>query len=400
MSETGTAIGGTAIGFIGLGVMGEPMCRNLAILSGRPVVAFDNDPAAVERLRDAGVTAAADLQALAVACDVIFMALPSGRHVEEVCRGWGLLEYARRGTLIVDCGTSPVELTRDLAAQFVIRGRRYVDAPIARTRQAAIDGILSFMVGASDADFCELQPLLAVMGADITHCGPVGCGQIAKIMNNMVLVQTVVALSEAAAVAERAGLKTGVLFETLMKGSADSFALRNHGMKAILPGEFPERAFSVAYAQKDLGYALELAKSVGAELPGASTAAGLLASASAAGFGNLYWPVVSRLYGSHVVELVVDITIRRGDETFIAVPWPGNRAEVDFPKHPFGICPGFVLQSELGTAVVRSIDRNQSLRGGIGGEGRPSISVVFRVHPHLECKHGDVIKCLVPGLSK
>jgi 3-hydroxyisobutyrate dehydrogenase-like beta-hydroxyacid dehydrogenase len=294
MSETGTATGGTAIGFIGLGVMGEPMCRNLAILSGRPVVAFDKDPVAVERLRDAGVTAAADLQALAAACDVIFMALPSGRHVEEVCRGWGLLEYARRGTLIVDCGTSPVELTRDLAAQFSIHGLRYVDAPIARTRQAAIDGTLSFMVGACDADFAELQPLLAILGADITHCGPVGCGQIAKIMNNMVLVQTVVALSEAAALAKRAGLPTDKLFEVLAKGSADSFALRNHGMKAILPGVFPERAFSTSYARKDLSYALELAQSVDMTLAGAEVANDMLAAAEEAGYGDLYWPVISR----------------------------------------------------------------------------------------------------------
>jgi 3-hydroxyisobutyrate dehydrogenase-like beta-hydroxyacid dehydrogenase len=287
---------GDAIGFIGLGVMGEPMCRNLAILSGRKVVAFDKDPAAVARLAGDGVAAAADLQTLAAACDVIFMALPSGRHVEAVCQGpGGLLAHAAPGTLIVDCGTSQVELTRDLAARFARDRVRYVDAPIARTRQAAIDGTLSFMVGASDADFAELQPLLAVMGSDITHCGPVGCGQIAKIMNNMVLVQAVVALSEAAAVAERAGMKTGVLFETLMKGSADSFALRNHGMKAILPGAFPERAFSVDYAQKDLGYALELAKSVGIDVPGAKTASGLLAEASARGYGELYWPVVSRV---------------------------------------------------------------------------------------------------------
>jgi 3-hydroxyisobutyrate dehydrogenase-like beta-hydroxyacid dehydrogenase len=291
MSETGTAIG-----FIGLGVMGEPMCRNLGVKSGRRVIGFDQSAEPLVRLADAGVTSTASIEALANQCTTIFMALPSGQHVEAVSAG--LLSAVRPGTLIVDCGTSPVELTRTLAAQFAERGARYADAPIARTRQAAIDGTLSIMVGADDGVFAELQPLLAMMASDVTHCGPVGCGQIAKIMNNMVLVQTVVAISEAAAVAKRAGLPTDKLFDVLAKGSADSFALRNHGMKAILPGVFPERAFSTSYARKDLSYALELAQSVDMTLAGAETANQLLAEAQSADYGDLYWPVVSRIIDS------------------------------------------------------------------------------------------------------
>jgi 3-hydroxyisobutyrate dehydrogenase-like beta-hydroxyacid dehydrogenase len=286
---------GTAIGFIGLGVMGEPMCRNLAAQSGRPVIGFDQSAEPLVRLAAAGVTAAASVEALASQCSTIFMALPSGRHVEAV--SVGLLPTVRPGTLIVDCGTSPVELTRALAAKFAELGARYADAPIARTRQAAIDGTLSIMVGAEDGVFAELQPLLAMMASDVTHCGPVGCGQIAKIMNNMVLVQTVVAISEAAAVAKRAGLPTAKLFEVLAKGSADSFALRNHGMKAILPGVFPERAFSTSYALKDLTYALELAEAVGMKLPGAEVANDMLVFARDEGYGEDYWPVISRLVG-------------------------------------------------------------------------------------------------------
>ncbi len=292
MSETGTAIG-----FIGLGVMGEPMCRNLAVRSGRPVVGFDQSAEPLARLAAVSVTVAASIETLAAQCSTIFIALPSGRHVEAVSAG--LLPAVRRGTLIVDCGTSPVELTRTLAAKFAERAARYADAPIARTRQAAIDGTLSIMVGADDGVFAELQPLLALMASDVTHCGPVGCGQIAKIMNNMVLVQTVVALSEAASVARRAGLPTDKLFEVLAKGSADSFALRNHGMKAILPGTFPERAFSTSYARKDLSYALELAESVGMTLAGAEVANDMLAAAQDAGYGDRYWPIVSRIIDSN-----------------------------------------------------------------------------------------------------
>lgn len=287
---------GITIGFIGLGVMGEPMCRNMARKSGRAVAAFDRAAEPLARLRDQGVVAAESLAALAASSTVIFMALPSGKHVEAVCAGeGGLLDAIRPGTLVVDLGTSPVDLTRDLADRFAQKGARYADAPIARTRQAAEDGTLSIMVGADEAAFAELKPLLDTLASEVTHCGPVGSGQIVKIMNNMVLVETVVALSEAIAVARRAGLDDRVLFETLTKGSADSFALRNHGMKAILPGQFPERAFSTDYARKDLSYALALGEELGLEMRGAKTADALLKQASDAGYGDLYWPVVSRV---------------------------------------------------------------------------------------------------------
>lgn len=287
---------GGAVGFVGLGVMGEPMCRNMATKSGRRVLAYDRAAEPLERLAAHGVGTAEGLAALAAGCDVIFMALPSGTHVEAVCAGeGGLLASVRRGTLVVDLGTSPVDLTRDLAARFAAKGARYADAPIARTRQAAEDGTLSIMVGASATDFAELKPLLATLASEITHCGEIGAGQIVKILNNMVLVETVVALSEAVAVARHAGLSDTVLFETLAKGSADSFALRNHGMKAILPGIFPERAFSTDYARKDLSYALALGTGFGVDLRGAKTAEGLLRDASDAGYADLYWPVVSRV---------------------------------------------------------------------------------------------------------
>ena len=285
-----------SVGFIGLGVMGEPMCRNLAQKSGRPVIGFDRADAPLERLAAFGVTRAESLAALAASCDVILMALPSGAHVEAVTLSEnGLLAGARPGQVIVDLGTSPVELTRDIAARFGQKGAIYADAPSARTRQAAEEGTLSIMVGADEETFAAIRPLLATFASDITHCGPVGAGQIVKILNNMVLVETVVALSEAIATARRAGVDGKLLFETLMKGSADSFALRNHGMKAVVPDTFPERAFSTSYARKDISYALSLAGSVGLKLEGAELADRLLARTQEAGFADLYWPVVSRI---------------------------------------------------------------------------------------------------------
>lgn len=292
-----TIVADATVGFIGLGVMGEPMCRNLALKSGRRVLGFDRIAAPLGRLGSHGVEAAGSLAELANECAVIFMALPSGRHVEAVCEE-GLFAAARPGALVVDLGTSPVDLTHNLARRFCDRGVRYADAPIARTRQAAEEGTLSIMVGAEPADFAALEPLLKTLATDITHCGPVGSGQIVKILNNMVLVETVIALSEAISVARHIGLDGRVLFETLQKGSADSFALRNHGMKAVLPGVFPERAFSTDYARKDLSYALALGEQLGLDLRGAKTADGLLREASEAGYSDLYWPVVSRMVNS------------------------------------------------------------------------------------------------------
>jgi 3-hydroxyisobutyrate dehydrogenase-like beta-hydroxyacid dehydrogenase len=285
-----------AIGFIGLGVMGEPMCRNLARKSGVPVYGFDRADAPLARLAEAGVKRANSLVELAKQCDVIFMALPSGKHVQTVCEGDdGLLAHADARHTFVDLGTSPVEASRELAKRFAAKGAAYADAPIARTRQAAEEGTLSVMVGASVAIFAKLQPLIATFATDITHCGDIGAGQVVKILNNMVLMETVVALGEALETAKRAGLDPKLVFETLAKGSADSFALRNHGMKAMLPDTFPERAFSTEYARKDISYALDLAKSVNIKLQGAELADKILGEAIDAGDGDLYWPVLARV---------------------------------------------------------------------------------------------------------
>ena len=125
--------------------------------------------------------------------------------------------------------------------------------------------------------------------------GEVGAGQFVKIMNNMILFQTGVALAEALALARRNGVDPALLFDTLTKGSADSFALRNHGLKAVLPGRFPLRSFSVRYAQKDLRYGLDLAEQVGIKVDAAHRVDHLFDAAVSAGMGDAYWPVISQL---------------------------------------------------------------------------------------------------------
>ena len=286
------------IGFIGLGVMGEPMCRNLARKSGLPVIGLDRDAAPMQRLAADAVASAGSVAEVASACDVVFLSLPSGEIVDALSRQpEGLLAHARAGQVIVDLSTSDVTMTRALAQDFARRGAVFIDAPVARTRAAAEAGTLSVMVGATEVDYERVRPLIATFASDISLCGPVGCGQVVKILNNMVLFETVVALSEAKAIGERAGVPTALLFDVLSKGSADSFALRSHGMKAIVPGEFPERAFSVRYAHKDLRYALALAEQTGVDARSARIVDGWFEQATAAGLGDLYHPVISREIG-------------------------------------------------------------------------------------------------------
>ncbi len=281
------------LGFIGLGVMGEPMCRNLAARSGCRVIGLDLTTGPLERLAADGVVPARSLREIADQADVIFLSLPSGAEVEAMCAGdTGLVAMARAGQTIVDLGTSPVALARSLAEQFAAKGAGFADAPVARTREAAVAGTLAIMVGAADDTFQRIRPLLDAMASDVTHCGGPGAGQLVKLLNNMVLAQTVVALAEALATARRVGVDAKLVFEALAKGSADSFALRNHGMKALLPGVFPERAFSTEYMLKDLRYALDTARAAGLELSGARNALAVLEETVAAGYGEAYWPAL------------------------------------------------------------------------------------------------------------
>jgi 3-hydroxyisobutyrate dehydrogenase-like beta-hydroxyacid dehydrogenase len=282
-------------GFIGLGVMGEPMCRHFVKKTGAKVLVHDINAEPVARLVQAGAVDAGSVAAAAKA-DIVFISMPSGVHLKKICEmTGGLLEFARDGQTIVDLSTSPLKLTRELAAAFAAKGADYADAPVARTRAAAEAGTLAISVGATPEIFKRIEPLLRCFAAEVTHCGGIGAGQVVKILNNMVVVGTVTALCEAAAIAESAGVSTQTLFEAFSKGSADSFALRNHGYKAVIPREFPERVFSTDYMHKDVSYALDMARDGGIEAREAALGGKLLAEASEKGFGDNYWPVIVKI---------------------------------------------------------------------------------------------------------
>jgi 3-hydroxyisobutyrate dehydrogenase len=277
------------LGFIGLGVMGEPMCGHLARRAGKPILANDLRPEPLERLASNAVTSAS-LARIASEAHLILMSLPDGRAMAGVVAA--LEPHLKPGQCLIDTSTSSVALTREIGERLTAKGILFADAPVARTREAAAKGELSIMVGATEATFAHIRPILETMGTDVTHCGPIGCGQVVKILNNMLVFQHTAALAEAIAIGRRNGVAPEVLLPTVAMGSGDSFVLRNHGMKAMLPREFPLRAFSTRYAIKDLSYALEMAETSGLDMKAAKLTMERLEQTVAAGFSDEYHPVV------------------------------------------------------------------------------------------------------------
>lgn len=281
------------IGFIGLGVMGGPMCRNIATKHSGRVLAQDLSVDALAALGDTKAEPA-DILAIAATCDVICLSLPGGPQVEAVAaslKAAGL----RRGAVVVDLSTTPVASARKVAALLAEAGIDFADAPVARTREAAQRGELAIMVGAAEPVFNRIAPILRYMATDITRGGEVGAGQILKLVNNMLLFENVVSIAEMMVLAERGGVAPEVLIEAVSKGSGDSFALRNHALKSMLPRHFPDRAFAPEYVLKDIGYVFDLADETGVPLRAAEAARDYYRRAIEEGLGGQYFPGVIRV---------------------------------------------------------------------------------------------------------
>lgn len=282
------------LGFVGVGVMGEGMCRNLLHKCGLPVHVADVQAENVARLTALGAVASS-VPRLRQTAHTVFLSLPSIDQVEDVCFGAEPL-IVPGGTVktVVDMSTSDVQRIRALAERLAAHGVRFLDAPVARSREAANNGTLLITVGGPADLFEAVAPWLRCMGSDVVLCGDVGAGQVVKIMNNMVLLSTVNALAEAMAIAEAAGVDKALLASVLRLGSADSFALRLTGEK-LATNEFPEKLFPTAYALKDLRLALSLAQASGITPAVAQATAALLDAACTRGYAMNYYPVIYRL---------------------------------------------------------------------------------------------------------
>ncbi|WP_233889737.1 NAD(P)-dependent oxidoreductase [Paraburkholderia flagellata] len=284
------------IGFVGLGVMGGPMCRNMALKHAGGVVAFDTNDHAFQVLDGTKARRAASLEDLAGEADIVFLSLPGGPAVEAVTLGpQGLAHGMRRPKAIVDLSTTTVASAREVGAALAARDIAFADAPVARTREAAQRGELSIMVGANAALFARIEPLLRYIGTDVTHCGAIGCGQVVKLINNALVFEHTVALAEMMVLGERAGVDPGTLLDAVSKGSGDSFVLRNHGRKSMLPRQFPEKSFPPEYVLKDIGYVLELAGQTGVATRITELAHRYYSATVQQGYSGRYFPAVIEL---------------------------------------------------------------------------------------------------------
>jgi 3-hydroxyisobutyrate dehydrogenase-like beta-hydroxyacid dehydrogenase len=273
--------------------MGSGMCANVVRKHPARVEVFDLNPEAVAAQVANGASAAASVGEAVHEAEAIFLSLPGGRQVAAVCKE--IADNAQPGATVIDLSTTSVTDARQVADLLSQHDIAFADAPVARARQAAVDGTLSIMVGASDALFARIRPLLDYMASDVTHCGEVGCGQVVKLINNTLLFEQVAALAEMMIVAERAGVTNDKLIEAVGLGSGNSFALQNHAKKAMAPRAFPEKAFPMDYVLKDMGYTIELAGQMGVEPRMANRAAEYYRKAIDAGIGPKYFPAIIEL---------------------------------------------------------------------------------------------------------
>jgi 3-hydroxyisobutyrate dehydrogenase len=279
------------IGFIGLGNMGGPMARNL-LKGGHDVKAFDLVPDLIARIVKDGAVAATSPADAAREAEVVVTMLPAGQHMREVYLGAGhVLESAAPGTLLIDSSTIDVETARAVGAAAAAANRMMIDAPVSGGTAGAAAATLTFMVGGPPEAFAAAQQFLEVMGKTVVYAGGAGNGQAAKICNNMILGISMIAVSEAFALAEKLGLEPQKLFDIASKSSGQCWSLTSY---CPVPGPVPsspanrgyKAGFTAAMMLKDLRLSQEAATKTAALTPLGAAATGLYSRYTEGGYGG------------------------------------------------------------------------------------------------------------------
>lgn len=274
------------IGFIGLGRMGKPMALNLQ-KKGFQLVVNDINADAVKELVAAGATAGSDIAQIARDCTIVITMLPSSVEVEQVSMGpAGIFANAAKGNLLMDMSTIDPLATDRLAAAAVAAGQTFVDAPVGRLAEHADRGESLFMVGASDADFARVKPLLDAMGTAIYHCGAVGTGGRTKLVNNYVAITLTQVNAEALALSQRFGLNLVRTLEVLYGTSATNGQLRMNLPNKVLAGDTTP-GFTIDLAHKDLALVMGAAHATRVPMPVAGAVFESYSQARANDYGKI-----------------------------------------------------------------------------------------------------------------
>lgn len=272
------------IGFIGLGIMGTPMAGHL--IAGGHQTFVQTRSKVPGAITEAGATVCATAAEVAAAAEVIFLMVPDTPDVEQVLFGTGgVAPGLTPGKTVVDMSSISPIATKDFAARIEALGCDYLDAPVSGGEVGAKAATLTIMVGGRAAVFERIQPLLALMGKNITHVGEVGAGQITKVANQMIVALNIAAVAEALVFASKAGADPARVRQALLGGFAASRILEVHGERMIRRSFNP--GFRIALHQKDLGLALQGARSLGMAMPQTAGAAQLMQVMQAQGWDQL-----------------------------------------------------------------------------------------------------------------
>jgi 3-hydroxyisobutyrate dehydrogenase len=272
------------VGFVGLGTMGSGMAANLA-RSGFPLTVWNRTAGRAEPLLELGAAEVASPGDVARASDVVIACLPDSPQVAEVLFGpAGLAEGFAAGSIFIDCSTVSPMSDREFAARLGQQGVAMLDAPVSGGSEGAIAGTLTIMVGGETTDLERARGVLDAMGRTVTHLGPIGSGQVAKAVNQVILCGTYLGVAEGIVLALKAGLDAEQVVTSLMGGAASSWVLQNRSGRMI--GDSYPLGFKMALHRKDVAIALELSRSVGAVLPAAALTATLEDGLIAGGHGD------------------------------------------------------------------------------------------------------------------
>lgn len=271
-------------GFIGLGIMGRPMARNL-LKAGYQLTVWNRSRPGIDALAAEGAAEADSPLAVAEQSDIVITILGDSPDTEQVALGErGVIEGAHEGLIHIDMSTISPAVTRRIAERYALAGVEMLDAPVSGGETGAINGTLSIMAGGKRDVFDRCRPLFEALGKTIVYCGPAGAGQVVKLCNQVVVAVNNLAMAEALVLAKKAGVEPATMVEAVRAGAGSSWALLNLAPK-ILEGDFAP-GFKVWQQQKDLRLALELANQGSTPLPGTALVHQLFAALEAEGLGD------------------------------------------------------------------------------------------------------------------
>jgi 2-hydroxy-3-oxopropionate reductase len=282
------------IGFVGLGIMGKPMSKNL-IKAGHKLIVYDIVPKPVEELKQAGAEVGASPSEVASKVNIIITMLPNSPHVKQAILGEkGIIEGAKPGALVVDMSSIAPLVAREVGGKLSKKGIRMLDAPVSGGEPKAVDGTLSIMVGGAKLDFDQMLPIFKAMGSSAVLTGAIGAGNVTKLANQIIVALNIAAVSEALVLATKAGVDPNLVYQAIRGGLAGSTVL-DAKAPLMMDRKF-NPGFRINLHIKDLDNAIETGHGVGAPLPLSAAVMEIMQALKVDGMGECDHASIVRFY--------------------------------------------------------------------------------------------------------